>query len=254
MAPDISTMAVDLACAPDAPSFPNRAGIIPDPWQIEFLRSGTRQQILLCSRQAGKSTISAVMATHKAIYAACSTVLLLSPSLRQSQELFRKVLDVYRISGQIVPTSVENRLTLELANQSRIVCLPGKEGTVRGYSSVDLLLVDEAGWVSDELYQAVRPMLAVSGGRIVLLSTPNGKRGFFYQEWTHGGTSWHRTIVTAQEVPRIDRDWLREEQSRIPNSVFQSEYMCVFQNSSNSVFMVEDLERAQRKGVEQWVL
>ncbi len=74
-------------------------------------------------------------------------------------------------------------MTLRLENGSRIVSLPGTEGTVRGFSGVALLIVDEASRVDDALYHAVRPMLAVSHGKLVLLSTPWGKRGFFYREW-----------------------------------------------------------------------
>ncbi|MDQ3175559.1 MAG: hypothetical protein M3Q91_17935, partial [Acidobacteriota bacterium] len=90
-----------------------------------------------------------------------------------------------------VAVASESALELEFSNSSRIVALPGKESTIRGFSGVSLLIVDEASRVPDELYQAVRPMLAVSGGDIVLLSTPFGKRGFFHHEWTEGGADWH---------------------------------------------------------------
>jgi hypothetical protein len=80
----------------------------------------------------------------------------------------------------------ESALRLELRNGSRIVSLPGDETTVRGYSGVRLLVVDEAARVPDDLYFSIRPMLAVSGGRLVCLSTPFGKRGFFYEAWTEG--------------------------------------------------------------------
>jgi hypothetical protein len=73
---------------------------------------------------------------------------------------------------------------LELGSGSRIVSLPGTEGTIRGYSAVSLLIGDEAARVSDALYYAVRPMLAVSQGRLLALSTPFGKRGWFCEEWT----------------------------------------------------------------------
>jgi phage FluMu gp28-like protein len=96
----------------------------------------------------------------------------------------------------------ESSLRIELANGSRIVCLPGKEQTIRGFSGVNLLVVDEAARVSEDLYQAIRPMLAVSGGRIILLSTPYGEQGFFYETWRNR-ENWHRAKVTAPECPRI---------------------------------------------------
>jgi hypothetical protein len=171
------------------------------------------------------------------MYHSPSLVLVLSPSLRQSQELYRKVRTVFAAVREDAPKlSEESALALEMANGSRIVCLPGKEATIRGFSGVSLLLVDEASRVPDALYQAVRPMLAVSGGRIVLLSTPFGQRGFFYREWTEGGPEWHRAYVPATEVGRISPAWLEAERRQIGDWFYRQEYMCDFVASEDSVF------------------
>jgi len=227
----------DLAIALDPVLLAVRVGITPDPWQATLLRSTTRQAILLCSRQSGKSTISAVLAVHEALYRSPALVLVLSPSLRQSQELYRKVRTVFAAVREDAPKlSEESALALEMANGSRIVCLPGKEATIRGFSGVTLLLVDEASRVPDALYQAVRPMLAVSGGRIVLLSTPFGQRGFFWREWSEGGPNWHRSMVTATEVPRISPAWLEAERAQIGDFWWKQEYACEFVQTDDAVF------------------
>jgi hypothetical protein len=228
----------------DPVAFAERAGITPDGWQRDVLRSTATQQLLNCSRQSGKSTVSAVIALHQALYVPESLVLVLSPSLRQSQELYRKVLDTYAAAGAPVPATVENRLALELSNGSRIVSLPGKEATVRGFSGVALLVVDEASRVPDELYAAIRPMLAVSRGRIIALSTPAGKRGWFFDAWTEGGEAWHRTLITAHDVPRIDPAWLEAERRSIPASVFEQEYACVFGEVDDAAFAHADIRAA----------
>ncbi len=229
-------IAADLAAALDPVTLARWAGLDPDPWQRDVLRSRDRQTILLCSRQSGKSTVSAVMAVHEAAYRDAALVLLLSPSLRQSQELFRKCLDTYHALGRVAPPSAETKLTLELDNGSRIVSLPGKEATIRGFSGVTLLIVDEASRVPDALYQSVRPMLAVSGGRIVLLSTPFGRRGFFFREWTEGGPGWQRVQVTAHDCPRIPADWLAAERERIGAWWHDQEYLCRFVDTDDQVF------------------
>src|SRR5262245_44668417 len=170
-----TVIAGELAYALDPVLFARRAGIPPDPWQVALLRSTGRKVILNCSRQTGKSTVTALLALHEALYRPPALVLLLSPSLRQSQELFRKTKDALAALGPEAPAlAEESALRLEWANGSRVVCLPGKEATIRGFSGVSLLVVDEASRVPDELYFAIRPMLAVSGGRIILLSTPAG--------------------------------------------------------------------------------
>lgn len=235
----------DLACALDPVRLARRMGVEPDQWQVRMLRSPARQIILNNSRQAGKSTISSILAAHTALYEPGAPVLLLSPSLRQSTELFRKVkAGLHTLGAASADITTDNALSVELGNGSRILSLPGKEGTVRGFSGVRLLIVDEASRVDDALYQAVRPMLAVSGGRIVLLSTPFGKRGFFHHEWTEGGADWERIAVTAYECPRIPPDWLDAERARIGTWWFDQEYLCQFKETTDQVFAYEDVQAA----------
>jgi hypothetical protein len=229
----------------DAVLIANRAGIVPDAWQSDLLRSDAKQMILLCSRQSGKSTITSILALHQAIYTANSLILLLSPSLRQSQELFRKLQFFYNaLESDSLPTATEeSALRMELSNGSRIIALPGKEATIRGFSGVSLLIIDEASRVEDALYQSVRPMLAVSGGRIILLSTPFGKRGFFFAEWTDG-EDWRRVKITAEQCPRIDKEWLKRERQMIGDWWYLQEYFCEFVETNDQVFSFDDIQNA----------
>jgi hypothetical protein len=219
------------------------AGFTLDAWQRDVLTSTAHQIILLVTRQGGKSTVSSIRALHRALYTPASLVLLLAPSYRQSKELFRKVKDALAALPFPAPLASESALELEFTNLSRIVALPGKEATIRGFSGVSLLIVDEASRVPDELYQAIRPMLAVSGGDILLLSTPFGKRGFFHHEWSEG-VAWHRTKVTAKDCPRIPREWLEQERQSIGDWWYRQEYLCEFVESVDSVFRYEDIQRA----------
>ncbi len=228
-------IAQDLALALDPALLAERVGLALDPWQRDVLRSTEQQVILNITRQGGKSTASALLALHTALYQSPALVLVLAPALRQAQELYRKVKDAWLTLGQPVPTVEESALRMELANGSRIVCLPGTEATIRGFSGAALLIVDEASRVPDDLYMAVRPMLAVSGGRIVLLSTPFGKRGFFHHEWIEGA-GWKRVEVTAYDCPRISRQWLESERDAIGDFWFTQEYLCQFRESEDQVF------------------
>lgn len=226
------------------------AGMEPDAWQAALLQSDWQRALLLCSRQAGKSTVTGALATHTAQYEAGSLTLLLSAAQRQSGELFRKVKDFYAAIPNRVPVKQESALQMELVNGSRIIALPGKEETIRGYSGVDLLVVDEASRVKDALYYSVRPMLAVSGGRLVCLSTPFGKRGFFHQEWTEGGLDWHRTKITALDVPRITAEFLAEERRALGDWWFQQEYLCEFVETDDQVFAHDLIMEAMSSDVQ----
>ncbi len=230
--------------AQDPVMLARRAGLEPDAWQCDVLRTEAKQTIMLVTRQGGKSTVSSIKALHKAEYSPGALTLLLAPSYRQSKELFRKVKDAYAKLSNPSPLASESALEMEFENASRIVALPGKEETIRGFSGVALLIVDEAARVPDAMYQAVRPMLAVSGGEILLLSTPFGKRGFFFHEWTEGGALWHRTKVTAYDCPRISREWLEAEHKAIGDWWFSQEYLCEFIETEDQVFSYEDIQRA----------
>ncbi|MBM3738904.1 MAG: hypothetical protein FJW39_24275 [Acidobacteria bacterium] len=139
---------------------PTVLGLQPDPVQARILRAPTRG---FCStaRVNGANPPSSPR----------------SPSITAAAPLTPK------------PDGV-NRYSLLMLNQSRAVALPGKENTIRRFSAPSLVVVDEVALVPDAVYSAVRPMLAASAtGRMILLSTPRGRRGFFYDEWT-GGQPW----------------------------------------------------------------
>jgi hypothetical protein len=227
----------------DRLQFARSLGIVPDPWQERFLCSEAARILLNCARQSGKSTMGGILALHEAVIVPGSLILILAPAERQAKELFSKVAEAYRALGHVIPADSYRKLGMQLSNGSRIEALPGTEKTIRGFSGVDLLLVDEASRVADELYYAVRPMLAVSGGRLLMMSTPYGRRGVFYEEWT-GGAGWERYEVPAGECPRIPEEFLVEERRTLPRRVYRQEYECSFEETDDQVFGHADVEAA----------
>jgi phage FluMu gp28-like protein len=211
-------------------------GFHPDALQARVLETHAKRGILNCSRQWGKSTVTAVKAVHQACHQAGSLTLVVSPSSRQSGEFIRKGAGFVRKMGIGAKGDGDNEISLAFPNGSRIVGLPGTEATIRGFSAVSLLLVDEASRVSDDLYMAIRPMLAVSGGALWLMSTPFGKQGFFYEAWANGGPGWERIRAPATECPRIRADFLDEERAAMGERLFQREYLCEFEDSVSVVF------------------
>lgn len=214
-----------------------------DLWQKKLILSDSRRVILNISRQAGKTFAAALLTLRAALLEAPALVLLLSPTGRQSGESFRAVLDAFHALGDPVATTYRSALRLELANGSRIVALPGMEGTIRGYSGVALLVIDEAAQVPDGLYRTVRPMLAVSGGRMIVLSTPFGKRGFFYDLWI-SKQRWDRIEVNAEQCPRISATYLAEEKEALGERWFRQEFFCSFEETLDAVFSSDDIDGA----------
>ena len=175
--------AAGLDCPEDIVDFvQKRLDFYPDEKQIQVLRGGARG-IVNCTRQWGKSTVTAAKAVHRAYTTPNSLILAVTPCGRQSGEFVRKAEEFVRRLGMTVRRDGDNGISIAFQNGSRIVGLPGNEATTRGFSNVSLLLFDEASRVPDELFRAMRPTLAVGGGDLWLMSTPCGKRGFF---WTNG--------------------------------------------------------------------
>jgi hypothetical protein len=226
-----------------------RLGIEPDEKQMEVLRSGAKRGILNCSRQWGKSTIAAAKAVHRAYTEPGKLVLVASPSGRQSAEFVRKAAGMMGRLGIRRKGDGDNACSLTFPNGSRIVGLPGGEATARGFSAVSMLLIDEAARVDDHLYKALRPMLAVGDGDLWLMSTPWGKRGFFYECWEYGGEKWHRVSVPATECKRIGKAFLEEERAEMGAMWFEQEYLCGFVDAGGGVFDRELVEGALDEGI-----
>ncbi len=209
-------------------------GISADAWQARVLQWTGKRLLLNCSRQSGKSTTTSVLALHRALSVPKSLILLISPSERQSMELFKKVTDALGKLAFAPEVRRQNDHSVELGNGSRILSLPSSAATIRGYSAVSLIIEDEAAFVDDELNSAVRPMLAVSGGQMILMSTPNGRRGHFFDAWEHGGEEWERISISGWDVPRIPRAFL-EQEKRTMGAIFLQEYECQFINAATGL-------------------
>ena len=117
-----------------------------------------------------------------------------------------------------------------------------------------LLLVDEASRVSDDAYLAVRPMLATSDGALWLMSTPNGKSGFFYETWANGGPEWERILARATDCARIRPSFLNEERRVMGERCFGQEYLCEFEDSVSCVFGKDLVDGALTDEVEPLVI
>lgn len=250
----MTALAADLVAGLDRAAFARILGVAPDEWQASVLRSEAKRTLLLCARQTGKSLTAGLVALHTARYQPGSQTLIVSPSLRQSQELFATIA---RLNGSADPGRTQSKREtasqLELASGGRILSLPASEATIRGFSGIDLLILDEAGWIPDGLYHALVPMLATSDGSLLACSTPAGKRGWFYQAWS-GDASWHRVHVTAAQCPRISAAFLEEQRAALGEAVFRAEFEAEFVDASGQLFASELLQAAMAEGEDTWII
>jgi hypothetical protein len=196
----------------------------PDVHQEAVLECDARRVILNCSRQWGKSTVVAAKAVHAAWTKSGALVIVASPTLKQSGEFIRKAKAFLANLGIHAKGDGTNRVSVLLPNGSRIVGISDVHATSRGLSGASMLIFDEAAQVSDELYKAMRATLATSRGALWLLSTPYGKRGFFYHEWANG-ENWTRFKVQATDCPASRPTTSNSERRDLGPDYFQQEYM-----------------------------
>ncbi len=224
-------------------------GFHPDDWQQKLLRSRSRKIILNCSRQSGKSTTCAALGLHESIYRRPSFGLVIAPSQDQSAELMMKF-DEFRSAVELPSAylSTDTKLAVRFANGNRFIARPGSEKTARSFSAVTLLLEDEASRVLDDLYNSVRPMLSVSNGRHILMSTPFGKRGHFFHIWDEQRAMWEWYEIPAEMCPRISAEFLAEEKRT--NPWFEQEYHCQFLEAVDSVFSYDQVQACISKEIE----
>jgi len=92
-------------------------------------------------------------------------------------------------------------------------------------------------------------MLAVSGGKLLALSTPFGKRGWWFEAWT-GGEDWHRFQIPATICPRISPTFLAEEERTQGPFWYRQEYECQFSETTDQLFAYDDVMAAVRSDVQ----
>lgn len=216
-------IAKHLAATLDPFSYLQSLGFEAFDWQKEALKPGITRLILLCARQAGKSTIIAAKVVHRAKYFPGSLIMLFAPTEDQAEELMAKISVLMSQDPDIILVR-DSSETKKLLNGSRIKAFTASPKSARGYSDPDIIVFDESAQVEDELYLTVRPMM--TGGRtdLILLSTPYGKKGFFYKTWSEASKRWHKVMVKPQDIlhelmpskyPKIDYDQWREEQAAL---------------------------------------
>jgi hypothetical protein len=144
--------------------------------------------------------------------------------------------------GRPVAVTREAVTRLEWANGSRVIALPGKERSVRSYSA-NLLIIDEAARVPDDVFSGASPTMAVSKGRFVALSTAFAKSGWFYKEWTEGD-GYERLSITARDCPRIPPEFLAKERRRMGERWFAMDYLNAFGDDVAAVFSSDDIKAA----------
>lgn len=239
-----TTLGAAFREALDPVAFARGRGFVAEPWQTDLLRTPTRRVVVPCSRQVGKTQTTSYKALHGALNNPERDVLIISPSQRQSVEMLLRIKSIYRGMRSAPRLVKDNDSEIVLHNASRVVSLPGTEGTVRGFANVKLLIIDEAARVDDDVFASVLPMVG-SDGQIMALSTPWGQRGWFYElcdEAPRNG--WEKHRVTVYDSAQWSPARIAEVRASVGKFVFAADYEAEFQDTDDQLFSTEDVRRA----------
>jgi hypothetical protein len=226
-----------------------------DEWQLKLMRAVETAQrehkplriAAATSRQLGKSLCAASCALMVAETRKNATILICSPSQRQSILMLRRVKQLHTAQGSNAPRAESSSATmLKLSNGSWIVAVPGgSEATVRGFSGLNCLITDESQFCTLDLWNAVTPMCATVPDNIMLcIGTPHGERSWFHEIFATPNNGWLKFEIKATDVPnRIPASFLAEERLRL-GPFFEREYMVSWKSfNDDSIFRPESLER-----------
>ncbi|MBA7563084.1 hypothetical protein ES708_04737 [subsurface metagenome] len=254
-----------------------RLSLDPFPWQWEALDPASRRVMMLTCRQAGKSTVVAGKTLCRAKSTPGALNLITCPAQDQSKELIKKV-EQFVLHDPFIPRLThDGSYEKQFENRSRIVALPGSERSVRGYSVPKTIIIDEAAQVQDSTIFAMRPMMIGADTELFMLSTPHGKRGYFYRQWDKG-KHWKKILVRigwdlkngklvpampeaqfhaqmlkqgilAYYSPRHTLGELQEELESMDELWFRQEYLCEFVDELTMVFPTELVDQAMSNTV-----
>jgi len=217
-------------------------GIQPDKWQLRLLEA-KKNVVIRAGRQVGKSTGVALKAFFYALENPDKTILIVAASQRQSGLLFEKVKSLF-VEAEPELIAEDPTLTrLILKNGTRIYSLPaGRTGyAIRGFS-IDLLIADEAAFISEAVWVALIPMLAVTQGKLILLSTPFGKGGYFYE--CFGDKDYIHFHINSEHCPRIPKTFLDKEKARMSKMEYAQEYLGEFIEEFTQFFKTELIKKS----------
>jgi hypothetical protein len=217
-----------------------------DAIQEQILTETNTRILVLGPRQAGKSTAAAVRVLHQAVHKPDALILLASASGRQSGQILEKTRQMARYMELDLFAAPPKCEGFTLANGASVIALPDNEEKIRCFSAPSLIVVDEAAFASDTLFSALEPMLSVSNGTLMVLSTPNGQTGYFYEKWHQQNSPWTRILGTLEDCPRISEEAITKLRESMSEETFRQEFDCQFIAAGGQYISLETFRKCLR--------
>lgn len=226
------------------------AGFEPDPHQLELLYCREQNTLVLWPRQSGKSQTCAVRVLHQACFDPGDVIILAGEKEKQAQEVWQKAIDLHKRLSEIgdLPSVETADSEARFRNGSRVLAVPSKVQSIRGYAA-KLVLIDEAAFTENGTLAKIVPMLSTTGGQLICASTPNGASGWFYDAW-HNSKGWHRLTTSIDQLPRLTETELTRQRDILTPIEFRQEFLLEWLDGNLQFFPTETIEAFIRHDVE----
>ena len=214
----------------------------PSAKQAEILDLDAKYLMLCCNRQWGKTTTIALKALHHALSHNDQSIVILSRTKLQAGILIERATNFAARLGHKIRRVLGHQYSLKLPNGSRIFAVAHNTDTSVG-GTANVLIVDEAALVQDEVYWSVSPYVGRTKGAIWLLSTPRRQVGFFYNFWHDRDPQWTKIFSTVDDCPTIQKDFLDLHKRANPR-LFEQEFYCKFKPAPGALVSRDFIRRA----------
>ena len=232
---------------------------------LNILQKNDRS-IILKSRQLGISTLSAGLGLWMMLFQKDKAILVVATKQDTAKNLVTKVKFMYDNLPSWLQIGFEekNKLALRLNNGSQIKAVSAASDAGRS-EAISLLIIDEAAFIEnnriDEIWGSSQQTLS-TGGKAIILSTPNGTGNFFHKMWVKGeeGINGFVPIRLPWTVhPERDQAWRDKQDDELGLRMAAQECDCDFTTSGNTVYDVDTLkyyeqtfvtEPVEKRGIE----
>lgn len=206
-----------------------------------------RLNIVLKSRQLGLSTICAAYAVWMAIFQKDKNILVIATKLKTAMNFIKKCHVILQNMPKwlLLPRFEPSKQQITFSNGSQIQAIPTSDDAGRS-EALSLLIIDEAAFIRDfdEIWAGLSPTFS-TGGRAIVLSTPNGVGGQYYSLWTEaeaGVNGFNPIRIMWYQHPEHDQEWFDKETRNLPKKKIAQEYLCDFIASGDTFLQPTELE------------
>jgi len=214
-------------------------------FQQEVFDHKARFKIVAAGRRTGKSFLACVMAYNHCLEYRNQRAILIGPTVSMIRESMWATLKSLVHPSHLEGLPREMDLELRFINGSKLT-LKGfdRPDALRGISpSPSFIVLDEFAFIKQSAFTEVVLPMATDPNRkasILIISTPKGVSGDFYQLFNKGQEDregiWKSWQFTAEKVRPDMLQELELARSTLDIKTFEQEYCATFNNTGDSVF------------------